>query len=112
MWGLKGSDVYLLNVVRGRLEMPDLRRQITATHQRYSAQATLIEDTDIGRAIIQELRRHGPVRPISWPARLEKQARLLAQAHMFEAGQVPLPREAPWLATYVTDPGVSQRQAR
>ena len=31
VWGLKGSDVYLLDVVRGRYEMPDLRRQITAT---------------------------------------------------------------------------------
>ena len=103
VWGLKCRDVYLLNVVRGRLEMPDLHRQITATHQRYSAQATLIEDTDIARAIIQEMRRHGPVRPISWPARLEKQVRLLAQAPMFEVGQVPLPREAPWLATYVTE---------
>ncbi len=95
VWGLKGSDVYLLNVVRGRFEMPDLRRLITDTTQRHGARATLVEDTDIGRAIIQEMRRHGPVRPISWPARLEKQARLLAQAPMFEAGQVLLPREAP-----------------
>jgi predicted phage terminase large subunit-like protein len=103
VWGLKGSDVYLLDVVRGRYEMPELRRLITATTQRHGAQATLIEDTDIGRAIIQEMRRHGPVRPIRWPARLEKEARLLAQAPMFEAGQVLLPREAPWLATYVSE---------
>ena len=49
------------------------------------------------------MRRHGPVRPILWRSRLEKQARLLAQAPMFEAGQVLLPREAPWLATYLAE---------
>ena len=38
-----------------------------------------------------------------WPARLEKVARLLAQAPMFEAGQVLLPREAPWLGTYLAE---------
>ena len=101
VWGLKSSDVYLLDVVRVRLETPDLRLQIAATYQRHGAQATLIEDTDIGRAIIQEIRRHGPVRPISWKVRLKKEARLLAQAPMFEAGQVLLPRQAPWLGSYL-----------
>jgi hypothetical protein len=51
----------------------------------------LIEDADIGRGVIQGTRRHGPVRPISWPARLEKEAHLVAQVPMFEAGQGPLP---------------------
>ena len=103
VWGLKGSDVYLLDVVRGRYEVPDLRRLITTTTQRYRTQATLIEDTELGRALTQEMRRHGPVRPILWRVQLEKQARLLAQAPMLEAGQVLLPREAPWLATFLAE---------
>jgi predicted phage terminase large subunit-like protein len=33
--------------------------------------------------------------------RFDKEARLLAQLARFEAGQVHLPEEAPWLAAYI-----------
>lgn len=101
VWGLKGSDIYLLDVIRGRFEVPDLRRRIEATADAHGAHATLIEETDIGRAILQEMRLHSHVRPILWRVRFDKEARLLGQAPKFEAGQVLLPREAPWLAEYV-----------
>ena len=101
VWGLKGSDIYLLDVVRGKLEVPDLRRCIQQTSLRHGAQATLVEETDIGRALVQDMRRSGPVRPILTRPRFDKEARLLAQAAKFEAGQVLLPREAPWLAEYL-----------
>jgi predicted phage terminase large subunit-like protein len=103
VWGLKSSDIYLLDVIRGRFEVPDLRRRIEATTDAYGAHATLIEETDIGRATLQEMRLHSPVRPILWRVRFDKEARLLAQAPKFEAGQVLLPREAPWLADYVSE---------
>ena len=103
VWGLKGSDVYLLDVVRGRYEPPELRKLITATTQRHAADATLVEETELGRALVHEMRLHDPVRPILWAVRLEKEARLLAQAPKFEAGQVLLPREAPWLGVYLAE---------
>jgi predicted phage terminase large subunit-like protein len=103
VWGLRGSDIYLLDVVRGRFEVPELRRRIEAVHREHGADATLIEDTDIGRAIGQELRRAGPLRPLLPRPRFDKTARLLAQSPKFEAGQVLLPREAPWLAEYLEE---------
>ncbi|MCW3476404.1 phage terminase large subunit [Limobrevibacterium gyesilva] len=103
VWGLRGSDIFLLDVVRGRFEVPELRRRIEATTQRYGADATLVEETDIGRAVVQEMRQSSPVRPILWRPLLDKEARLLAQAPKFEAGQVLLPREAPWLAEYASE---------
>lgn len=103
VWGLKGSDIYLLDVIRGRFEVPDLRRRIEATTETYGAHATLVEETDIGRAILQEMRLHSHVRPILWRVHFDKEARLLAQAPKFEAGQVLLPRDAPWLADYVSE---------
>jgi predicted phage terminase large subunit-like protein len=101
LWGLKGNEFYLLDVIRDRLEVPDLRRRIEAVHREHRANATIIEDTDIGRAIQQELRRHSSFRPLRHRPHFDKQARLLAQSPKFEAGQVLLPREAPWLAVYV-----------
>ena len=43
----------------------------------------------------------GVLRPVLRQPRYDKEARLLAQSARFEAGQVYLPSEAPWLATYV-----------
>lgn len=101
VWGAVGLDYYLLDVVRERLEAPELRRQIVRLSQHWEADATLIEDTELGRALAQELHRTGPVRPIRQRPRFDKEARLLAQSARFEAGQVHLPAEAPWLADYV-----------
>jgi predicted phage terminase large subunit-like protein len=103
VWGLRGSDIYLLDVVRGRLEVPELRRQIEAVALRHKVDATVVEQGDIGRAVTQEMRLHSPVRPILWRPKFDKEARLLAQAPKLEAGQVSLPREAPWLAAYVSE---------
>jgi predicted phage terminase large subunit-like protein len=36
-------------------------------------------------------------------SRYDKEARLLAQTARFEAGQVHLPSEAPWLADYIAE---------
>jgi predicted phage terminase large subunit-like protein len=100
VWGVVGAEFYLLDVVRGRLETPDLRRVIIDTHRQHDADATLIEGTELGRAIAQEMRRVGPILPITPRAKFDKTARLLAQTPKFEAGQVLLPREAPWLRTF------------
>ena len=57
VWGLKDATFYLLDVVREKLEVPELRRRIIDIHQRGNVDATLIEESDIGRAIAQDLRR-------------------------------------------------------
>ena len=103
VWGLHGTNIYLLDVIRGRFEVPDLRRRIEAASLTYKADATLIEETDIGRALIQEMRTSSTVRPIAWRVRLDKEARLLVQAPKIEAGQVLLPKDAPWLADYLSE---------
>jgi len=103
VWGAVGLDYYLLDVVREKLESPDLRRSIIRLSEHYEADATLIEDTELGRALQQDLRQTNRLRPILQRPRFDKEARLLAQAPRFEAGQVHLPREAPWLATYVSE---------
>ena len=97
VWGLRGSEFYLLDLVRGRYEVPDLRRHIIALHQRHQANTTLIEETELGRALLHEIRRTTRLRPILRPTRWDKTTRLLAQSPKFEAGQVLLPRNAGYL---------------
>ncbi|MEE1656744.1 phage terminase large subunit [Microvirga sp. CF3062] len=103
VWGAVGLDYYLIDLVHGRFESPDLRRQIIALSARHNADATLIEDTELGRALEQDLRRSGELRALRMRPRFDKQARLLAQSARFEGGQVYLPREAPWLGDYIAE---------
>ncbi|WGU42068.1 MULTISPECIES: phage terminase large subunit [unclassified Phenylobacterium] len=103
VWGAKGLDYYLLDVVRDRLEAPDLRRTIVDVAMRWEADTTIIEDTELGRALGQDLRRAGLLRPILIRPYHEKRVRLEAQSARFEAGQVHLPHEAPWLGEYVRE---------
>lgn len=105
VWGKAGQEVYLLDVIRERVEVPELQRLIEQTHRAWGPRAvTLIEETDIGRAMGQMLRRSGSVvRPIMWRPRYDKEARFLMQSPKFENGQALLPREAPWLSAYINE---------
>jgi predicted phage terminase large subunit-like protein len=103
VWGAKGLDFYLLDIVRGRFEVPELRREVLRLAQHWRVDQTVIEDTDIGRAIAQDLRRAGEWRAILRRPRFDKEARFLAQSARFESGQVHVPHDAPWLATWLDE---------
>ena len=79
------------------------REQTRPLHTRYHAAATLIEETELGRALAQDLYRTGHLRAITLHPERDKLARLLAQAARFEAGQVHVPENAPWLTTYLNE---------
>src|SRR5207244_13231440 len=69
----------------------------------FRSDATIIENAGIGAGIGAEMRLQSSIRPILIIPRLDKQARLIAEAPKFEAGQIFLPREAPWLGSYLTE---------
>lgn len=101
--GAVGLDYYLLDVARGRWESWELRDRIVALSEGWRADVTLIEKTHLGYALLQDLRWTGALAPILMPPRYDKEARLQAQSARFEAGQVYLPTEAPWLGEYISE---------
>lgn len=104
IWGLADGEIYLLDVVRAKLEGPELRHRIEAVHRDRKLDATLIEEADLGRGIAQDLIRSSRwCRPILVPVRIDKIARMQARAVMFETGKVLLPREAPWRPSYLEE---------
>lgn len=104
VWGIADGAIYLLDVVRDRLEAPDLRHRIEAVHRESGADVTIVEDADLGRGIVQDLRRSSSIcKPLAVKPRIEKVARMQARAVMFETGKIFLPRVAPWLATYLDE---------
>ncbi len=102
-WGQDRADYYLLDQVRARMDFTSTLtalRGMMAKHPH--ARAKWIEAKANGDAIISTLRKSVsgivPIEPEGG-----KEARLQAVSPLFEAGNVHLPKRAPWLADYVTE---------
>jgi predicted phage terminase large subunit-like protein len=101
-WLMIKRSYYLLDVWRGRLEFPDLKRKLIALARERRANRIIIEQAGPGLHLIQELRTNpepGVSVPIGINPEGNKLMRMEAQSARFEAGQVYLPEQAPWLAT-------------
>lgn len=101
-WGVKGKKLYLLHVLRKRMQYPDLKRAVIAQAESWNAQAVLIEDKASGIQLVQELRETlSKVKGIKCEG--DKLMRMLAQTPEVENGNVLLPKQAPWLHDYVQE---------
>ena len=100
---LRGETAYLLDVVRQRLEYPDLKRKVVELHRRWrhvtTNYALLIENKGSGMALIQELKRDN-IHAIAVNPEGDKVMRMNAQTTPIEAGAVWLPRQASWLEEF------------
>lgn len=100
IWLMYKRKYFLVNVWRGRLEYPDVKRKLIALARKHQPIVILVEKAGLGMGLIQEF-KSDPVRGVPIPKGItpvgSKVVRLEAQSARFEAGQVFLPREAPWL---------------
>jgi predicted phage terminase large subunit-like protein len=100
---VRGSDVWIIDVFRQRLQLPDLTRAAIALAHEWHPHALLIEDQASGTQLIQNLRAGSPAGvPSPIPRRPEgdKVSRTLGVSPMIESGRVLLPVEAAWLADF------------
>lgn len=95
-WYIQGNDYYLMDVLRVRLNYPDLRRRII-DHALHWGATPIIEDKGSGTSLIQDLRQSSPKKPIAFRPEGDKVTRLIAQTPKIEAGHVYLPQQADWL---------------
>jgi len=100
-WALKGERIYLIDVVRERLEFPALKQRVIDESDRHRAELVLIEDKGSGMSLLQELQATGfwncrPVNPTS-----DKAVRFAGISAMIEQGRVLLPHSAIWLEDYL-----------
>jgi predicted phage terminase large subunit-like protein len=100
-WGVKGKDLYLLAILRQRLEYPALKRAVRDQQALFAANEVLIEDKASGTQLIQELILEGCHGVTRYEPTTEKIMRLHAQTAMIENGFVHIPETAPWLAEYL-----------
>lgn len=101
-WGVTfKNDIYLLNVLRARLEYPELKRKLRQLAEQFRPGVVLIEDTSAGTQLIQELQREGFSRVKAVKPKGDKIMRIMAQTPMMEDGRVFIPGDAPWLDPYL-----------
>src|SRR5215472_12701674 len=100
-WGIKGKDLYLLHVLRRRMEYTELKRAVREQCEAFAASVVLIEDKASGTQLIQELVADGLHAVTRYQPQTDKVMRMHAQTAMIENGLVYLPKEAAWLAEYL-----------
>jgi predicted phage terminase large subunit-like protein len=103
-WLVIKRDYFLIDVWRGRVEFPQLRRKLVALSREHQPHRILVEHAPIGLQLIQDLRASAftgvPV-PQGIKPKGDKLVRMEAQCARFENGQVHLPRNVPWLAEFL-----------
>lgn len=103
---VRGNYVYIVHVLRRRLEFFELVSAAIALAREYKVRDLLIEDKASGEQLIQELLRTAPL-GVPVPIRVtpdgDKESRIEGVSAMIEAGQLILPREAPFLAEFKSE---------
>ena len=102
-WGVKGPNFYLLNVLRKKLDFPDLKRAVRQQSDLFNPTTILIEDKASGTQLIQDLLDVGLSRVTRYKPDGDKIMRLHAQTATIENGFVRLPETAHWLADYLQE---------
>lgn len=103
-WRVVEDGYYLLDLVRKRLEYPELRRELVACYEAWRPDAVLVEDKASGQSLVQELKRGTrlPLVPVRVTAG-DKTLRAHAVSPLVEAGRVFLPQQAPWLEAFLDE---------
>ena len=100
---VRNRYVYILDVYRAKLAFPDLVSQAKRLAEVWRPETLLIEDAASGQQLIQVLRRDEPANmpgPLARQPQGDKLSRASGATAAFENGEVLLPGEASWLATY------------
>lgn len=100
-WGIKDRRIFLLHVLRKRLDYPNLKRAVLQQADVYKPTVVLIEDKASGTQLIQELVNEGMHAVTKYQAEGDKQMRLNAQTGVIENGLVYIPQDAYWLPEYL-----------
>jgi predicted phage terminase large subunit-like protein len=97
VWRFHDGIYYLIDLIRGRFEYPQLREMVITLTKLHKPRIVLIEDASTGIALAQELKKAlcTAVKPV--PVDRDKIGRMYVQQEKFYAGQVLFPKGAPFL---------------
>lgn len=91
VWGETHNGYYLVDVWRGKVEFPELKRVAVALFERDNPNVVIVEDKASGQSLIQELERNTRIPVLPVKVDRDKVARAYAATPLIEAGKVFLP---------------------
>lgn len=108
IWGIRGTDYYLIRLYRERLEYPQLRQKALEIFERHKPNLVLVEHADSGRGLGQDLRQvlrriSATAMVVAVPVRFAKEDRAAFCAVIVEQHRVYLPRGAEWIDGFVDE---------
>jgi predicted phage terminase large subunit-like protein len=102
-WGVIEKQVYLLHVLRKRLNYPELKRAALEQARMFDANYILIEDKASGTQLIQELLHEGVYGVTRYEPKFDKIMRMDSACGIIENGFAHLPEKAPWLSELIDE---------
>lgn len=102
-WSAHDKKAFLLDLVREKMEFPELLRKVITLAERYNPKLILIEDKASGQSLIQTLKRETrlPIKAVQ--ADRDKVVRAHLATPMIEAGKVYIPNNAPWIKILISE---------
>lgn len=102
-WLVGINAFYLLDVWKGRVEFPELKKKVVELYDLHKVNEILIEDKASGQSLLQELQRNTklPIKPIK--VEQDKIARVNAITPLIEAGRIILPANKHWLKSFTDE---------
>lgn len=103
LWAVTpGQDLLLLDLLRDRLEGPDIEKIIIRLWDQWKPAYVAIEATQAQLVVVQSLRKKGlTVRGLT--ADKDKLSRAIPATVRMEAGQIFVPKSAPWLGDWIEE---------
>lgn len=104
-WGVGETGYYLMNVWKGKVELPELKTMARALAEKYQPNEILIEAKASGKSLAQEIKRATKLPIILIDVDRDKVARANAVTPLIESGRVYLPEPGTpgteWMADYL-----------
>lgn len=99
-WHAEEERWYLIDVIRERLKFPELMDRVKAARMHWRADRVLVEDSQLGSGIIQQMRTeaHGvyvPVKPTDG-----KVERFVRQTDWIKSGKLVIPTDRAWFDAF------------
>jgi predicted phage terminase large subunit-like protein len=95
--GQTQNGFYLLSLYRGKVEFPELKRQVAQQADLWKPSEIYVEDKASGQSLIQELKLATSCPVIAVKIDRDKETRASATTGYYEAGKVFFPEGAAWL---------------
>lgn len=97
------NEYYLLEAWRHKVEFPELRAAVSSQFAKHSPSRILIEDLASGSPLIDQCKADGLSGIIGRRPTADKKTRMYGETSKIEAGQLILPKSAPWLDEFIEE---------